>query len=140
MFEPNFFYVLIRFAPVSIVLGIPKKGATMTRSGRAMQVSQILVGAAHNRKTFTYRQVADRLKFEGARVLAQILGCIMNTCYDSKSLPPLTCLMVKRTTGLPGTGLTTVENLPRDREAVYNHNWSAMYPVQIGDFGPFAEH
>jgi hypothetical protein len=55
----------------------------------------------------------------------------MNTCCDSKRLPPLTGLV-------PGTGLTTVENLPYDQEAVYTHNWFAMYPVQIVDFDPFA--
>jgi len=108
----------------------------MTRSERAMQVWQILVGAAHNRQTLTYGQVADYLEFEGAGVLAQILGCIMDYC-DSKGLPPLTCVVVNQTTGLPGSGLTTVENLPRDREAVYNHNWFGMYPVQVADFVPF---
>ena len=109
----------------------------MTRSERAMQVWQILVGAAHNRQTLTYGQVADYLEFEGAGVLAQILGCIMNYC-DSNGLPPLTCLVVSQTKGLPGTGLTTVENLPLDREAVYNHNWFSMQPVQVTDFEPFA--
>ena len=109
----------------------------MTRSERAMQVWQILIGAAHNRQTLTYGQVANHLGFEGAGVLAQILGCIMGYC-DSKTLPSLTCLVVNQTTGLPGAGLTTVENLPKDREAVYNHNWFAMYPVQISDFQPYA--
>ncbi len=105
----------------------------MTRSERAMQVWQILVSAAHNRQTLTYGQVADHLQFEGAGVLAQILGRIMNYC-DSKGLPPLTCLVVNQITGLPGVGLTTAENLPREREAVYNQNWFSMYPVQIPDF------
>lgn len=109
----------------------------MTRSERAMQVWQILVGAAHNRQTLTYGQVAEHLEFEGAGVLAQILGCIMNYC-EAKKLPPLTCLVVNRTTGLPGAGLTTVENLPTDREAVYNQNWFALYPTQISDFEPYA--
>lgn len=105
----------------------------MTRSERAMQVWQILVSAAHNRQTLTYGQVAEHLEFEGAGVLAQILGCIMGYC-EAKGLPPLTCLVVNQKTGLPGAGLTTVENLPTDREAVYKHNWFALYPVQISDF------
>ncbi len=113
------------------------KGITMTRSERAMQVWQILVSAAQNRQTITYGQIADHLEFEGAGVLAQILGCIMSYC-DSKGLPPLTCIVVNQTTGLPGAGLTTVENLPRDREAVYNQKWFAMYPVQISNFEPYA--
>jgi hypothetical protein len=109
----------------------------MTRSERAMQVWQILVGVAHNRQTLTYGQVAEHLEFEGAGVLAQILGCIMSYC-KAKGLPPLTCLVVNQTTGLPGAGLTTVENLPTDREAVYNQNWFALHPVQITDFEPYA--
>lgn len=109
----------------------------MTRSERAMQVWQILVATAHNRKTLTYGQVAEYLEFKGANVLAPILGCIMRYC-KAKDLPPLTCLVVNQTTGLPGAGLTTVENLPTDREAVYNQNWFALYPVQISDFEPYA--
>lgn len=109
----------------------------MTRSERAMQVWQILVGAAHNRQTLTYGQVAAYLEFEGAGVLAQILGYIMRHC-EAKGLPPLTCLVVNQTTGLPGAGLTTVENLPADREAVYNKNWFALRPVQISDFDQYA--
>lgn len=109
----------------------------MTRSERAMQVWQILISSANNRQTLTYGQVADYLGFDGAGVLAQILGCIMRY-WESKSLPPLTCLVVNQTTGLPGAGLTTVADLPKDRETVYNHKWFAMHPVQINDFKPYA--
>lgn len=109
----------------------------MTRSERAMQVWQILIAAANNRQTLTYGHLAEHLEFEGAGVFAQILGCIMNYCAE-KDLPPLTCLVVNQTTGLPGQGLTTIANLPRDREAVYNHNWFAMHPVQISEFEPYA--
>lgn len=105
----------------------------MTRSERAMQVWQILVAAAHNRQSLTYGHVATYLEFEGAGVLAQILGQIMNHC-KSKGLPPLTCLVVNQDTGLPGSGLSTVEDLPRDREAVYKKNWFALPPVQVSDF------
>jgi alkylated DNA nucleotide flippase Atl1 len=105
----------------------------MTRSERAMQVWQILVAAAHNRQSLTYGQVADYLGFEGAGVLAQILGQIMNHCKE-QGLPPLTCLVVNQDTGLPGSGLSTVEDLPRDREAVYRQNWFSLPPAQIKDF------
>lgn len=109
----------------------------MTRSERAMQIWQILISAAHNRQTLTYGQVAEHLEFEGAGVLAQILGCIMRYCA-AKGLPPLTCLVVNQSTGLPGAGLTTVENLPTDREAVYSQNWFSLYPVQISDLDAYA--
>lgn len=106
----------------------------MTRSQRAMQVWQILVAAAHNRQSLTYGQVADYLEFEGAGVLAQILGRIMNYC-EANGLPPLTCLVVNQETGIPGSGLSTVTDLPRDQEAVYRTNWYALLlPVQATDF------
>jgi len=105
----------------------------MTRSERAMQVWQILVAAAHNRQTLTYGHLARYLEFDGAGVFAQILDLIMKYCR-AKGLPPLTCLVVNNETGVPGSGLTTVENLPRDREAVYNTNWFGLTPVQISDF------
>lgn len=105
----------------------------MTRSERAMQVWQILISAADSRQSLTYGHLAKHLEFEGAGVFAQILGCVMRYC-DANELPPLTCLVVNQETGLPGQGLTTVENLPHDRESVYKHNWYAMQPVQVVDF------
>jgi len=105
----------------------------MSRPARAMQVWQILIAAAHERRTLTYGDVADLLGFDGAGVLAQTLGLIMTYCKN-EGLPPLTVLVVKHDTGLPGEGLTTVENLPRDREAVYQYAWYGRFPVQISDF------
>lgn len=105
----------------------------MTRSERAMQIWPILIAAAHNRQTLTYGDLAQYLEFDGAGVFAQMLDRIMVYC-DKKALPPLTCLVVNQSSGLPGSGLRTVEDLPRDREDVYGTNWYAMYPPQIADF------
>lgn len=109
----------------------------MTRSERAMQVWQILISSAHNRQTLTYGHLAQYLGFEGAGVFSQILNCIMCYC-DAEGLPPLTCLVVNQITGLPGPGLTTIEDLPTDREAVYNHNWFSLYPLKVEDFQKYA--
>ena len=105
----------------------------MSRPVRAMQVWQILIAAAHERRTLTYGEVAGLLGVEGAGVLAQILGLIMTYCQQN-GLPPLTVLVVNQDTGLPGSGLTTVEDLPKDREAVYRQDWYSRYPAQIADF------
>ena len=111
----------------------------MTRAQRAMQVWQILIAAAHSRRTLTYGQLANHLGFDGAGVFSQILGCIMNYCNSKQpKLPPLTCIVVNQDTGIPGTGLTTIANLPVDREQVYQYNWYAMFPIQVSDFEPFA--
>ena len=101
-----------------------------TRSERALQVWQILISAAANRQTLTYQMVAEALEFEGAGVLAQILGCLRRYC-ETENLPPLTCLVVNKKTGEPGHGLTTIENLTKDREAVYNLNWFARLPPKL---------
>jgi hypothetical protein len=56
---------------------------------------------------------------------------------EANGLPPLTCLVVNQETGLPGSGLTTLADLPRDREAVYRRAWFAMTPVRTADLeGP----
>jgi hypothetical protein len=109
----------------------------MTRAERAMQIWQILIAAAHDRRTFTYGQIANLLDFKGAGVVASFLNPIMGYC-DAKGLPPLTVLVVNQDTGLPGGGLTTLQDVNQDREAVFNHNWFGMYPIQISDLQPFA--
>jgi len=77
--------------------------------------------------------VADILGFGGAGVMAPILGCIMWFCEQNR-LPPLTVLVVNRETGLPGEGLSTIEEVNKDREAVFAFDWFSIEPPQNGDF------
>jgi alkylated DNA nucleotide flippase Atl1 len=105
----------------------------MTRYQRASQIWSLLVCAAKDRKTYTYGDIADILGFGGAGVMAQILGCIMWFCEEN-NLPPLTVLVVNQETGLPGEGLTTLEEVNKDREAVFNFNWFGEEPPQNDDF------
>ena len=109
----------------------------MTRAERAMQIWQILITAAYDRRTLTYGRVAALLGFKGAGVISQFLNPIMGYC-EAKDLPPLTVLVVNQDTGLPGEGLTTLQEVNQDREKVFNHDWFGMYPVQIPDLQPFA--
>jgi hypothetical protein len=102
----------------------------MTRAQRAQLAWQVLVAAAHNRQVLTYTIVAERIGM-GAGTLAEVLGCIMYYCRQ-QSLPPLTVLVVKQDTGLPGEGLRTLEDLARDREAVFNTEWfKRMPPTEV---------
>jgi len=105
----------------------------MTRYQRAAQVWSLLVCAARERKTYTYGGVADILGFRGAGVMAQILGCVMWYC-EVHGLPPLTALVVNRTTGLPGEGLSTVQDPNADREAAFSFDWFELEPPQVSDF------
>ena len=69
----------------------------------------------------------------GAGVMSQFLGPIMWYC-ENCDYPPLTVLIVNQDTGLPGDGLTTIENVNEDRESVFNFDWFANEPPQISDF------
>ncbi len=103
----------------------------MKRSARAMQIWQILISAAHNRQILTYTIVADLIGM-GSGTLAQTLDMIMRYCKRN-NLPSLTSLVVNKNTGQPGEGLTTLVELNRDRERVFEYNWFGHPPVQISD-------
>ena len=99
----------------------------------AMQIWHVLIGAAHNRQTLTYEKLGEFIGMGGGNIYAQALKIVMTYC-ESKGLPPLTVLVVKKDTGKPGAGLTTVQDYDRGREAVYAQEWYKMPPVQIQDF------
>jgi len=86
----------------------------------------MLISAAYNRQTLTYRIIADRLSYKGAGVLADTLGHIMFFCREEK-LPPLSVLVVNQETGLPGGGLTQTD-LNADREWVFDFDWYDIVP------------
>lgn len=104
----------------------PNPSILMTRSERAQLAWQVLVAAAHNRQVLTYSILADHIGM-GPGTLAEVLGCIMHYCAQ-KNLPPLTVLVVNKDTGLPGAGLRTLEDLPRDRERVFAEEWFKRLP------------
>ena len=105
----------------------------MTRYQRSLQIWMLLVVAAKERKSYTYGDVAKILGMGGAGVLGQFLDPIMRYCEDHK-LPPLTVLVVNQDTGLPGEGLTTLENVNVDRERVFAYDWFSIEPPETKDF------
>ena len=105
----------------------------MTRYQRSSQIWSLLVCAARERKTYRYGDLAEILSFGGAGVMAPLLGCIMWFC-EKNQLPPLTVLVVNQTSGLPGEGLTTLENINSAREEVFNFDWFGLEPPQNADF------
>ncbi|MFN7985239.1 MAG: hypothetical protein U0Q11_25645 [Vicinamibacterales bacterium] len=104
----------------------------MTRDERAQLAWQFLVNAATNRQIVTYTMLADAIGM-GAGTLAQVLGSIMYYC-EQQDLPPLTALVVKKDTGIPGVGLTTLEDLASDRERVFSYEWLKMLPPSADRF------
>jgi len=76
---------------------------------RALQIYQVLIGLAWNRQTITYGELSTQQMagFGQGGILAGPLDCIMQWC-DKHNLEPLTVLVVRDDTGVPGVGLTTV--------------------------------
>lgn len=106
----------------------------MTRYQRVQHVWSLLVCAARDRRTYTYGGLAEALGIRGgARAMRHYLAPVMYYCREHQ-LPPLTVLVVNRETGLPGEGLTTLENVNRDRESVFAYGWFQMEPPETGDF------
>jgi hypothetical protein len=94
---------------------------------RALQVYLVLIGAAKNRQTLTYKLLAETSGFGGSGVFSNILGHIMYWC-QREDLPSLTSLVVKENTGQPGDGLTAPENVNAEREKIYQFNWYSIVP------------
>lgn len=95
----------------------------MNRFQTACQIWSVLAWAARNRQTLTYMQLA---RLTGANVtgLAAQLEPIQCYCLE-KEFPPLTSIVVKQETGLPGSGFNgaTAADLGRAQAAVYGKDW-----------------
>jgi alkylated DNA nucleotide flippase Atl1 len=100
---------------------------------RALQIWQILIGFAFERKITTYLEVADILGYKGSGTLDRQLGHILHYCKQNR-LHPLTVLVVNSETGLPGPGFVTVGDLHREREKVFNTDWFDIIPPTPEEF------
>ncbi|MBJ6981955.1 hypothetical protein [Luteimonas sp. MC1572] len=96
---------------------------------RALQAWQILVAAAMNRQTFTYKGLSQLMyQKDAAGVLDKILGHIAFFCSDNK-LPALTSIVVGKARGTPGADIPVAPKvMDREREKVYNYDWYNVYP------------
>lgn len=108
----------------------------MTRLLRAAQFWPLLVLAARNRQTLTYKTVS---KLTGLKTpgIGQALFPIQHYC-EAKGLPKLTALVVKEKTGMPGAGLRLRSSeLPHVLQEVFSHDWlkhRAPNEEQLKDF------
>jgi hypothetical protein len=103
----------------------------MTTHERAVQIYQVLIGCAHHRQVLTYEILGKQIGMP-ARALAPCLGHLMRYCKKN-GLPPITVLVVQTNTGKPGEGFTTFEDLHKDRERVFNHEWYKAKPLTVRD-------
>ena len=106
---------------------------------RAQQVWIILVGAARNRQTITYQNLAIRMGFnnKSRHILRQFLDPVSQYC-QREGLPPLTSLVVSQESGQPGDGLLPFipkgSTFEAERERVYQHDWYRYIPPSPDDF------
>src|SRR5689334_5964016 len=105
----------------------------MTRSEQAVQVWQVLIGAASYRQTLTYTLLAERIGADSA-ALALPLGMVNRYCA-MKQLPPLAVLVVRSDAGTPAADLTWwTTDVDFAREAVYSLEWFKLKPPSANDF------
>lgn len=94
----------------------------MTISERAAQIWAVLALAARNRQILTY-EMLGRLIGVPARGLGQLLEPVQSYCLIHQ-LPPLTILVVKETTGLPGEGYTaSAGDYGKHQLEVFAYDW-----------------
>lgn len=86
----------------------------------------MLIAAAKNRQTLTYKIVADTT---GAFPpgLGTVLDHIMRHCQRNRQPPP-PVLVVQTGTGKPGPGFLASHDLDADRERVYAFDWYRVKP------------
>jgi hypothetical protein len=95
----------------------------MTRSERGSQIWAVLAWAARSRQTLTYVHLSKLIGVPPAG-LGQLLEPIQSYCLVKK-LPPLTILVVRQESGLPGSGFTgaSASELATAQMAVFGFDW-----------------
>ena len=93
----------------------------MQLSERAWQTWPILAFAATNRQTITY-DILAKLTGMHRPGLGQVLEQIQSYCLV-QDLPPLSALVVSKTTGLPSEGFVASTNVPKAFIDIFEHKW-----------------
>lgn len=98
----------------------------MDASERAAQIWPLLTLAARNRQTLTYPLLGSLVGVPQAG-LGQLLEPIQSYCLLN-DLPPLSILVVSSQDGMPGTGFSAVQDVPRHQQRVFDFDWLARKP------------
>lgn len=92
---------------------------------RAAQVWPVLAWAATNRQTLTYGILGKLIGVPvstPARGLGHLLDPIQAYSLEHK-LPPLTALVVRSTTGMPGAGFCAAHEAPKALQDMFSSDW-----------------
>ena len=93
----------------------------MKAEERAAQIWSVLALAARNRQILTYGMVSKLIGVP-QQGLGQLLEPIQSYCLVHE-LPPLTILVVREGTGLPGEGFIAAQDIPATQLQVFAHDW-----------------
>lgn len=104
----------------------------MTRPEHAVQLWQVLIAAAAERRTLTYRLLGEAIGLEAHEVPAP-LAIVARYCA-ARQWPPLTVLVVQAGDGRPGSAFTWATDPDLAREAVFEHGWFRLRPPSVHDF------
>jgi len=115
--------VVLRGTAVRYIF-IRSPGLSVKRSERAAQIWPLLALAARNRQTLTY-DLVSRLTGMHTAGIGQMMEPIQSYCL-LKGLPPLTVLVVNKSTGLPGVGFVAAADVPREFLRVFEADWLAV--------------
>jgi hypothetical protein len=98
----------------------------MSRLDQTACIWPLLVFAAKNRQVLTY-DLLGRLIGVPKSDLGRLLEPIQSHCI-LKALPPLTSIVVRARTGMPGEGFIAADNLPQAQAETFLFDW-LNYPV-----------
>ena len=102
--------------------------------GKALKTYLILIGVAANRGTIRYKAIVDALGFSsttpGYRA-AEYLRRIYYGFTVKNGLPDLTTIVVNAENGEPGGDQVHGPDLYRERERVYDLNWTDWMPPTL---------
>ena len=88
---------------------------------RASQIWPVLAWAAHNRQVLTY-EILGRLIGVPRQGLAKLLEPIQSYCLRNR-LEPLTILVVRQDTGMPGVGFVAAQDISATQARVFAYDW-----------------
>ena len=91
----------------------------------------MLTSAARERQRVTYQEVAEHLGLRAARPVRFALWPIQDLCLE-KQLPPLTSIVINKSTRLPGSGFIAWTGDPAEAQgATFDFDWSKE-PIPFG--------
>jgi hypothetical protein len=93
----------------------------MTKYERAQQLWSVLVLAARNRQVLTYGIIQQATGLVRPSI-GKMLEPIQAYCLK-KERPPLTILVVKDESGIPGDGFIAAKDIPRAQQEVFAFDW-----------------